>query len=251
MMRRVAYVLCAALCVVSLAAAARAGALVTYTWQTQSQSNPGLDLKLSFTVDGDVSIGADSQFVPPAGPTDPTTPFPFPPELVSFNLQVGILSITLDDFTSGDFYGFPLWSLGLSADPADLSGDLSLFFINSFDSDEISGAREAGAAFASTGAVGTIGYTSDDEETGCFLGTCTFIGTLVASEVPEPPGLWILIANIVMLGLLLSRQFRAGGGLSSVAVTGLLRPAVPRPGPSRRRGFRRCARRRRAGQGAS
>lgn len=216
-MHRLAYLLCG-LCLVSLAAAAHADVLTTYTWETLSQSGPNLgvptpipNLTLSFTVDGPVSIGAtnlDSPFYqsPPL--------FPLPPELVALNVHVGDLGISLSSFTYEGVPGFlPQWTLELSSDPANATADLAIFFYGVPGTDEISGPGGAGLGNAGTGVLGTIFYGSDDPGTGCFAGPCTFTGILVASPapMPEPPSLWVLIAGLATLGFV-KRPPMGGGG---------------------------------------
>ncbi|HEY3912481.1 MAG TPA: PEP-CTERM sorting domain-containing protein [Stellaceae bacterium] len=214
MMRRAAYALCAALCLAGLASGAQAAA-VTYTWETISNVPPnnGLDgpappLSLSFTVNGDLSLSTDSLFAPPpTSPTTPPTPYPFPPQLASFNLHVGNLSITLADFTTEGFDSqTPIWTIGLTADPADGTASLSLFFINARDTDEVYGTPPGSEnpAQISTGAVGTISYGSDAYETSS---PAQYAGMLVASAaVPEPRSLWVLLGGLGMLGLIHRRR---------------------------------------------
>lgn len=235
MIRRAAYALFAALCSAAFATAAQAN--VTYTWQTLSSSNPqgtAPYLQLSFTVAGPVSVNADSQFAGPNLPI-PVIPYPFPSNLVSFYLNVGSLNdVTLSAFTSekspGDttspgLIGFPQWNFTLGADPSAGTANLALFYIDPYDtygeifSIPVNGVCAAPglggcSAEASTNAISTIDYTSDDV---CFDG-CTYTGMLVATgSVPMsgPPSFWVLLAGIGILGLVCRRAGRGSGGGSA------------------------------------
>lgn len=209
MMRRVAYAVCAGLCFAYFAASARAD--VTYTWETLSSYAPPPSFlptfHFSFTVAGPVSVDADSNFAPPS---NLPIPYQFPPNLLAFNVLVeGFPAITLSDFTSQcnvDYQpnrcvgGVPVWTLGLDANPADLTGDLSLFFIDRTDTYGISSIQQGSLGQASTNGVETMVFGSDD---GC-SGGCTYTGILVAT-VAEPSSLWVLIAGLATLGLIRRR----------------------------------------------
>jgi hypothetical protein len=207
-MRHIAWAFCAGIVVAGCAAAARADP-VTYTWQTASSINgngrPATPLSLSFTVDGPVSVEANSGFADNAQGIPPATQvaYRFPAGLSSFDLHVGDLTITLADFVSSEapngtgsgFIGLPQWTFDLTADPTTETASLSLSFINDIDSDQISGAT-------GTGALGGFTYRSDDGGTGCFSRPCTYSGTLGATRaVPEPPSLRILLGAIATLAL--------------------------------------------------
>jgi hypothetical protein len=211
-MRRAAYAICTALCTAGLAGTTQA-APVTYTWEPTSSVPPdnGADgpaptLSLSFTVNGNLSLSADNGFAPPA---TPPTLYPFPPQLLSFDLQVADLSVTLADFTSQNFASqTPKWSIGLAADPANGSASLSLLFLNATDTDEIYGPPPSpplkNPAQLSTGALGTINFDTDFYLTDF---PAQYTGMLIAdaAPLPEPRSLAVLIAGLSMLALVRRR----------------------------------------------
>ncbi|MGH7029068.1 MAG: hypothetical protein ACREE9_14715 [Stellaceae bacterium] len=214
MTHRLAYGFCTAICIAGLAGAAQA-APVTYTWDTLSTvppdngGSPAPPLQLSFTVDGAVTVNADDSFanvnrLPPAV----QVAYPFPADLMSFDLHVADLSVTLADFVSPSppsrfAPGFPIWSIGLTADPTALSASLSLFFINDTDTEEIYGPPPGSenAAQIGTAALGTIGFGADFYETDF---PAEYTGKLVAgaAAAPEPASIWLLIGSLGMLGLI-------------------------------------------------
>ncbi|MGH7048480.1 MAG: PEP-CTERM sorting domain-containing protein [Stellaceae bacterium] len=211
MLRCVAYALCAVFCVVALAPAASAD--VTYTWETLSSvapdnGGPGTApaFDLSFTVAGPVSVAASDGFADNAEGLWPASPvaYPFPSDLTSFSLSDGIFGpVTLADFTSPNpLFGYPVWSFALTADPADSTASLSLFFTDSNDNYGISGSvGSGGSAQFSTGSVSTVFFGADQYLTD---EPARYTGMLVASttsQAPEPSSFWVLIAGLGMLGL--------------------------------------------------
>lgn len=222
-MGNVFYSLCVALCAIGLAASAHADP-VTYTWETQSSVGadngaiPPPSLSLSFTVDGPVSVSANSHFAdnPSGGPPAIQQTYPFPAALTAFDLSVGSvpgIALTLAGFVSPQttpetgtgIPGFPQWSIDLNADPATETASLSFFFLNPTDSAEVFGLPIGfNEPFQiSTNALGTIYYDQDGYQT---LEPAQFTGMLVATPaVPEPRSLWVLMAGLGMLGLIIRR----------------------------------------------
>ena len=215
MFRRIANVLLVVLCLMLLAAPARA-ALITYTWETLSQSTAGVTLTASFTVNSSVSIIACNDGTCPNSipPSNSPVPYPFPSALTAFNLNVGGLAITESSFTSEDpSIGFlPDWNLALDADAASLAGDFDLFFLGfqHGGSEQIGGLKPGGPGCASTDTLCMLTYLSDSVPA-CFKSACTFTGLLVAS-VPEPRSLWLVIAGVAMLGLVIRPRSASGDG---------------------------------------
>ncbi len=149
MLRCVACALCAVLCSVWVVTAARAD--VTYTWETLSATwampdtvpysfSPPGPLALSFTVSGPISFEADSSFanVPPGLPPASQVQYPFPPQVVNFYLNIGLLTITSNSFISplepgsSGVLGYPQWSISLMANNSLAS--LGLNFTDAIDS---------------------------------------------------------------------------------------------------------------------
>jgi PEP-CTERM motif len=208
MHRHFACALCAGIGIAALSASAYAD--VTYTLETLSSESlkptasgePAPTINLSFTVNGPISISASSDFADNSQHVPPSTPvtFSFPPQLTAFSLTDDMLDITPASFVStkgpgsevsDGAPGAPDWTFALQANTFG-SADLSLFFINSIDSAEISG-KDSSIADFETGAPTTFFYADDGNNFG------EYTGILVAT-VPEPSSLMLLLSGIGVLG---------------------------------------------------